>query len=564
MFKFLKEYLPYYKKYKKEFFLAFLGMLLVAISTAATAYLVKPVLDKIFIEKNETMLYILPIAIILAYFFKGVGAVLQQYYISYIGEDIVRQIRDKFLSHILNLDLDFFKKTHSGELVSRIINDINRIQNAIANQFASLIRDFLMAIFLLAVVIYQNPKLAFFALIILPIIIYPVGIISKKLKKWSKKAQSQTATLNTHLNEIFKNIETIKAYNAQDIEINNFKNHNLQYLKINLKTIKTQAILIPLLETLSAVIAAIVIVVGGKEVIDGKMSVGAFFSFMTALFMLTDPIRRISSTYSKMQDAIAANERLKEILNILPKVQNGKEKIDEIKTIEFKNVSLKYGDKEALKNINYKTQKPKIVGLVGDSGGGKSSFVSLIERFYDVSSGEILINNKNIKEYDLKTLREKIAYIPQTIHIFNDTIAANVAYGKEIDENKIIEALKKANLYDFVKKLENGIYTTLQENGSNLSGGQRQRIAIARALYTDPDILILDEATSALDNKSEEVIMKSINSLNDKLIFIVAHRLSTIENADEILVFKNGEITCRGSKEELLNNCKEFQRLYKG
>ena len=564
MFKFLKEYLPYYKNYKKEFFLAFLGMLLVSFATAATAYLVKPVLDKIFIEKNETMLYLLPIAIILSYLFKGIGAVLQQYYISYIGEDIVRKIRDKFLNHIMDFDLDYFKQTHSGELISRIINDINRIQNAISNLIANMIRDTLMSIFLLAVVIYQNPKLAFFALVILPILIYPISKISKKLKKLSKEAQKQTANLNKRLSEIFKNIETIKAYNAKEIEIKEFEKQNLNYLKINLKTIKTRAFLTPILELLSASVAAIVIIVGGKEVIDGEMSVGAFFSFMTALFMLTDPIRKISMNYSKMQDAIAANERLKEIFNKKPSITSGKEKLKEINSIEFKEVSLKYGEKEALKNINYKTSKPKIIGLVGDSGGGKSSFVSLVLRFYDATNGEILINDKNIKNYNLISLREKIAYIPQNVHIFNDTIATNIAYGKEINEEKIKDALKKANLLEFVEKLPNGIYTILQENGSNLSGGQKQRIAIARALYNNPDVLILDEATSALDNKSEAIIMETIHDLNDKLVFIIAHRLSTIENVDEILVFKNGQIVCKGKKEELLKNCEEFKKLYKG
>jgi len=561
MFKFLKEYLPFYKNYKREIFLALIGMLLVSISAAATAYLVKPVLDKIFIEKNTHLLYILPLAIILAYLAKGIGAVMQQYYVSYIGEDIVRQIRDKFLSHIMDFEIEYFKKTHSGELVSRIINDINRIQNAVSNYLANMIRDTLMSIFLLAVVIYQNPKLAFFALVILPILIYPIGIIAKKLKNLSKEAQKQTANLNEHLSEIFRNIETIKAYNAKEIELNDFKNHNLKYLKINLKTIKTRAILTPILELLSATVAAIVIIIGGKEVIEGKMSVGAFFSFMTALFMLTDPIRKLSMTYSKFQDAIAANERLKEIFNKKPKIVTGKETLEEIKNIEFKNVTLKYEDKTALSNINYKTQKPKIIGLIGDSGGGKSSFVSLILRFYDPAKGEVLINNKNIKEYNLKNLREKIAYIPQNIHIFSDTIAANVAYGKEIDENKIKEALKKANLLEFVENLPKGIYTKLQENGSNLSGGQKQRIAIARALYKNPDILILDEATSALDNKSEAKIIKTIESLENKLIFIIAHRLSTIENADEILVFKNSQIICKGDKEYLLKNCEEFKKL---
>jgi len=563
VWQFFKEYFPYYKNYKKEIVIAIVGMILVSVSTAATAYLIKPVLDKIFIEKNEQMLYILPLGIILVYFLKGVGTVLQQYYVSYIGEDIVRQIRDKFLSHITNLDLDFFKKTHSGELVSRVINDINRIQNAVSNSIANMLRDILMAIFLLGVVIYQNPKLAFFALIILPLMIYPISVISKKLKILSKQAQSKTAELNQHLSEIFKNIETIKAYNAQKYETDSFKKHNLNYLKINLKTIRTRAYLIPVLELLSATIAAVVIIIGGKEVIEGKMSVGAFFSFMTALFMLTDPIRRLSMTYSKLQDAIAAHERLKEILGRLPKIKSGQKEIKEIKNIEFKNVSLKYGDNYALKNISYKTEKPKIIGLVGDSGGGKSSFVSLIERFYDPDEGKILINNEDIKNYNIHLLREKIAYIPQNIHIFNDTIAANIAYGKKIDEKEVKEALKKANLLNFVETLENGIYTVLNEGGSNLSGGQKQRIAIARALYKNPDILILDEATSALDNKSEAVIMETIENLNNKLVFIVAHRLSTIENADEILVFKQGQIICKGKKEELLKNCEEFKKLYK-
>jgi len=564
MLKFLKEFLPYYKNYKKEIILSLIGMILVSISTAATAYLVKPVLDKIFIEKNETMLYILPIAIILAYLLKGIGTFLQQYYITYLGEDIVRKIRNKFLKHILDFDLDFFKKTHSGELVSRIINDINRIQNAVSAQIAEIIRDILTAIFLLGVVIYQSPKLAFFSLIILPFITIPVDKISKKLKKLSKEAQIQTAKLNKHLSEIFKNIETIKAYNTKEYELKNFKEYNKKFLKINVKIVKTKALLTPIIELFNAVIAAVIIIIGGKEVIDGEITVGAFFSFMTALFMMTDPIKKIAKNYSNFQDAIAAYERLKEIFNLKPKIISGKEKLNEIKSIEFKNVYLKYGNKEALKNINYKTNKPKKIGLVGDSGGGKSSFVSLIERFYDVSNGEVLINGKNIKEYDIASLREKIAFIPQNIHIFNDTIAANIAYGKEIDEEKIKEALKKANLLEYVENLPDGIYTILQENGNNLSGGQKQRIAIARALYKNPDILILDEATSALDNESEKVIMNSINNLKDMLVFIIAHRLNTIENTDEILVFKNGKIICKGEKKELLKNCKEFQKLYKG
>jgi subfamily B ATP-binding cassette protein MsbA len=539
-------------------------MIMVSSSAAAIAYIIKPVLDKIFIQKNEQLLYILPFGIVLIYFIKGLGRYIQTYYVTYIGEDIVRHIRDRFLKHILLFDMEFFKKTHTGELVSRIINDINRIQGAISHDLANFIRDILMAVFLLGVVIYQSPKLAFFSIVIMPLVIYPINKIAKKLKNLSKKAQAKTADLNKHLSEIFKNIETIKAYNASEFEWQKFKEENLNYLKINLKTIKTSALLNPILELMNATVASVVIIVGGHEVISGAMSVGAFFSFMTALFMMTEPIKRASNTYSNLQNAIAAHERLNELLKLSPKITSGKEILKYVSKIEFKNVLLKYGNKTALKNINYITTKPKIIGLVGDSGGGKSSFVSLLLRFYDPSQGEVLYNDKNAKTYDINSLREKIAYIPQTIHIFNDTIAKNIAYGKEIDEKKVIEALKQANLWDFVQNLPDGIHTVLQEGGSNLSGGQRQRIAIARALYKNPEILILDEATSALDNKSEAVIMKTIESLNDKIIFIVAHRLSTVENADEILVFKNGEIVCKGKKEELLKNCKTFKKLYSG
>ncbi|AZV47386.1 ABC transporter permease [Nautilia sp. PV-1] len=562
MWKFIKEYLPYYKHYKKEIFLAVIGMIMVSVSTAAIAYIIKPVLDKIFIDKNEHLLYLLPIGIIIIYFIKGVGRYIQTYYVTYIGEDVVRQIRDKFLSYILTFDMDYFKKTHSGELVSRIINDINRIQSAISHDLANFIRDILMALFLLGVVIYQSPKLAFFAIIIMPLIIYPIGKIAKKLKNLSKQSQAKTADLNKHLSEIFKNIETIKAYNAKIFEYEKFKEENLRYLKINLKTVRTSALLNPILELMNATVAAIVIIVGGHEVITGQMSVGAFFSFMTALFMMTEPIKRASNTYSNLQNAIAANERLKEIFHLKPQIVSGDKKLDNIEKIEFKNVSLKYGDNTALQNITYTAEKPVKVGLVGDSGGGKSSFVSLIMRFYDPSSGEILINGENMKRYSLEDLREKIAYIPQNVHIFNDTIAANVAYGKEIDEEKVKTALKKANLLEYIQSLPEGIYTVLHENGSNLSGGQKQRIAIARALYKDPDVLILDEATSALDNKSEAVIMDAINNLKDMIVFIIAHRLHTIDNADEILVFKNGKIECSGKKEDLLEKCEEFKKLY--
>ncbi len=565
MKQFFKYYLKYYKNYKKHFILAIIGMILTAGATSAVAYLIKPVLDKIFIAHNEKMLYILPVLVIVAYLVKGIGGFIEKYYIGYIGLDIIRQIRDDLLKHIIHLDLSFFHKIHSGELMSRLINDIERIKNAVSNQFAVIIKESLTALALLGVVIYQSPKLAFFSLIVLPLVIYPVNILSKKMKKISHKAQEKTSDINSHLSEIFSNIEGIKSYNTEKYELNKFEKYNYEFFKINLKAIKNNNLLLPIMEAFSASAAAIVIFVGGQEVINGDLTVGAFFSFMTALFMMTEPIRKVSTNINRLQDAIAAHERILELKSILPTIEYGKINIDKIDNITFQNVSLNYENKTALKNISFQAKKGEIIGLVGDSGGGKSSIINLILKFYNPTTGEILFNNTNSNEISNQSIRKNIAVVTQRVYIFNDTIAANIAYGKKIDEKKIKEALKKANLIKFVEDLDDDIYTILNEGGTNLSGGQRQRIAIARALYLNPSVLILDEATSALDNKSEEKIMQTIYSLSkDLIVFIIAHRLNTIENSDKILVLKKGELVCEGNKKSLLNNCNEFKKLYKG
>ena len=280
--------------------------------------------------------------------------------------------------------------------------------------------------------------------------------------------------------------------------------------------------------------------------------------------MLYTPIKRISGLYNKMQDALAANERINSIFEKSPAITSGEiEKIDSINSIKFENVSLKYDDIEALKNINLEAKKGEIVALVGDSGGGKSSLINLLVRFYDSSAGKITFDDIDIKDLSLKTLRENISIVTQRVYIFNDTIAANVSYGEELDDLKVIEALKQAHAYEFVLNMKKGINTVLDEFGTNLSGGQRQRIAIARALYKNPKILILDEATSALDNKSESLISKVIEEVSkDRITFVIAHRLSTIRNASKIALFKNGEIVDIGTQEELLENSTEYQRLY--
>ncbi|NPA73843.1 MAG: ABC transporter ATP-binding protein [Epsilonproteobacteria bacterium] len=564
MLEFFKEYLPYLKNYKGKLALAIFGMLLVSASTAAVAYLVKPVMDKIFIEQDIEMLYVLPVFIVLAFLGKGVGAFLSSYYLTYIGEDVVRIMKNKMLRHIVALDLDFHLNKHSGELISRITNDISKIQNAIASDAVNFFKSLFTVLGLLVVVIYQSPKLALFSIIVIPAAVLPISIISKKIKKLSKKSQEQNSRLTSSLSEIFNNYEMVKAYNAQEYELERFEKENLNYFKINMKNVKNQQLLAPIFEVVGAISIVAVIVVGGREVlVTHELTTGGFFSFLTALSLLLDPLKRLSNSYSKFQIAVAANERIKEIMSHPIMIESGKEKVEKIDNIEVKNLSLSYGDKKAVKNINFSAKKGDMVGLVGDSGGGKSSVVNLLLRFYDPSEGSILINGKDMRNFDINELREHICVVSQRIYIVNDTVAANVAYGKEKDIKKIKEVLKKANILDYIESLPDGIDTVLDESGTNLSGGQRQRIAIARALYRDPDILILDEATSALDNKSEASIMKTIEELKEKLlVFIVAHRLSTVENSDKILVFEHGKIVCQGDIDTLKKDCDSFKKLY--
>jgi len=553
---------PYFKDYIPYFLLALFGMILSAAGASASAYLVKPVLDDIFIEKNLEALQMLPYAIVLVYAMKGGGKYIQAYFSALIGLDIVRKIRNRLLNQMLHLDISFFHQFRSGELISRNINDVGRIKAVVSTMIPEMGRQGLTAIGLLGVVIYQSPKLSFFALIILPLIIFPLALIAKKLKKLSHRSQEKTSDITSRLTEIFSNIELIKAHAAEKFEHEKFAKENYDFYKISLKSVKTSELTGPLMELMGAIGIVTVIIIGGKEVIEDQMSVGSFFSFLAALFMLYTPIRRLSTLYNKLQDAVAAGERILYIFDQEPNIVSKENKsIEDIKSLTFNDVTLKYGDKSALNGINLNVSKGEKLALVGDSGGGKSSIVNLIMRFYDPNSGEIKIDDRSIDSFSLEELRNSISIVTQRVYIFNDTIAANVAYGKQIDTERVMECLKQANALEFVDEL-GGINEILNEYGANLSGGQRQRIAIARALYVDPKILIFDEATSALDSKSEAKITQALERITkDRITIIIAHRLSTIQNADKIAVLKHGKVICIDDEKALLKTCDEYKRL---
>ena len=559
----LSRFVPFFKDYIPYFILAIIGMALASGGTAFSAYLVKPLLDEIFIAKDRDMLMLLPYAIVAVYFAKEMGRYMQSYYTAYIGQDIIRRFRENILENMLRLDISFFHEYRNGELISRNTNDVERVRSVVSNLVPEFIRETLTILGLIAVVIYQSSSLAFYALIVMPLAIYPLSILAKKMKKISRASQEKISDITAKLSEIFNNIEVIQANNASHYEHALFQKENNRYFTLTMKSVKVAQLVSPLMETLGSIGVAVVIIVGGKEVIEGSMSVGSFFSFLTALFMLYTPIKKISGLYNQMQDAIVASERIFFLLDKKPSVVGGETSFPtEVTKVEFCNASLMYGQKQALKDVSFSAHKGEMIALIGNSGGGKTSLMNLLMRFYSPSHGSITINDIPIENFSLFDLRQNIGLVTQRVYIFNDTIAANVAYGKTMDENKVIEALKQANAYEFVESLEQGIYTPLDESGTNLSGGQRQRIAIARAIYTEPQILILDEATSALDSSSEQKITEAIERLiEDKITFVIAHRLSTVKKADKIVLLKNGKILAIGTDEMLRKTSKEYLNL---
>ena len=358
----LKQYLPYLVGYKKQFFFAVLGMIAVAVGTAGTAQLIKPVLDDVFINKDIGMLALMPFLLVGVFTLKGIGRYVQTYYTSYIGQDVVRKLRDKLVLHLTYLDMNFFKTIHSGELLSRVTNDISRIQMVVANIIPDLIRESLTILALTGYVIYESPKLALYFLIIMPLAIFPLTRLAKKMRKYSKLSQESTADMTTRLGEILSNIEVIKSNSTQVYEQERFAKENQNVFKFIMKQVKTNALTSPIMETLGSVAIGLVIYIGGKEVIDGHMTVGAFFAFATALFMLYTPIKKLSGLYNQAQDAITANTRMHELLDIKPDITSGTQELtDAIETIILKNVSLNYEDTPALQDISLKAKKENLL-----------------------------------------------------------------------------------------------------------------------------------------------------------------------------------------------------------
>jgi ATP-binding cassette, subfamily B, bacterial MsbA len=565
----LKRFLKYVWPYRWHLFVSFISMILIASTSGAIAYSVKPILDDIFIKQDTTMLYYMPFAILGIFGFRGLAYFTQSYAMAYVGEKVVRIMQIELYNHMLDLDINLYASTSPGSFISRVTYDTNLLRGTASTTISNLFREGFTIIFLISLLFYQNYQLAFMAIVGLPISGFLIIFFGKKVRKLSKASQELMELITSHLEESFGGIRIVKAFGMEDRERKLFADISQKVLKNNLKTAKVQSVTHPSMDIVAGIAICAVVYYGGRYVIADKITTGEFFSFVTALLMAYTPIKRFSTLNNSLQAGIAAARRIFDMLDTKPDIHD-KENAQLLppikKNIAFKNMSFTYesADEEVLQDINLKVKAGETVALVGSSGSGKTSLVHLLPRFYDVTSGSVEIDGVNIQDVTLKSLRAQIAMVTQEIILFNDTIRHNIAYGEEERSiEDVREAARVANALDFIEDFPDGFDTQIGARGVKLSGGQRQRISIARSILKNAPILILDEATSALDNESERAVQVALERLmSNRTTLVIAHRLSTIRNADRIVVLTGGQIVEEGSHDALLKLNGEYARFY--
>ncbi|EPR30400.1 ABC transporter transmembrane region [Alkalidesulfovibrio alkalitolerans DSM 16529] len=564
----LKRCLRYFKPYTWRIVLAFACMGVVAAATGAAAYLVKPALDEIFINKQSQALYFLPPLFVLVIAAKGLGRFLQNYIMQSCGLEVLEQIRRELYAKMVRLPLRFFEDNQVGMLMSRIIYDVMSIRNSMP-AVVMIVRQALTMLFLIGVVFYQNAFLAFWAVLVLPLAFYPFVYFGKKLRGLSRKNQVKLADISVFLQESFSGIRVVKAFANEDREKGRFEQENGRLIRIFRKEMIYNELSSPIMELVGALGIGLVIFYGGMQVISGESTPGTFFSFCAGLIMLYEPIKKMSESNKEIQRALAGAERVFEILDS-PEISVERDGTrvfsGPLQELRFENVTFQYPgcDGPALDKVSFTVRAGETLALVGPSGSGKSTLVHLIPRFYLPSGGTIMLNGHALDEFTLDSLRLNIGMVSQDTFLFNTSVAENIAYGREaLDMDKVQEAAKAAYAHEFILQLQQGYETIIGERGVKLSGGQKQRLTIARALLKNPPLLILDEATSALDTESERIVQKALeNLMRNRTSIVIAHRLSTVLGADRILVMEKGRVIAEGRHDELLASCPLYRRLY--
>lgn len=556
------------KPYKVKFAVAMIAALAVAGLSGAQAYMVKPLLDKIFFEKNTLFLSLLPFALVGLFLVKGIFYGLNFYLLELVGQTVIRDMRIRLFDHIHQQSLSFFHKTPTGEIISRIISDIIFMQGAISTVVVGLLRDFFQVLFLLTVIFTMNWKLALLSLVFLPAAAFPITKFGRAFRRISTKMQEETAEVSNIIHESITGAPVVKAFAMERYESERFAAQVHRLFQVIMEDSRYRRVQHPLMEVIGGIGMALIIWFGGKEVIAGNSTPGTFFSFMTALIMIYEPIKGVSKINSTVQQGLAAATRVFSLLDILPEIAD-KEDARTLPPFQgeivLQDVSFSYdGITPVLASINLTVRRGEILAIVGPSGSGKSTLANLIPRFFDIEKGTLLIDGCDIRDVTLKSLRDQIAIVTQQTILFNDTIRNNISYGDPSrSENEIKEAARAAYALNFIEQLPKGFDTVIGESGVRLSGGERQRLSIARAILKNAPILVLDEATSALDSESEREVQRALDNLmKNRTTFVIAHRLSTIKNADRIIVVKNGAIVEEGSHEALLQQHGEYEALY--
>ena len=563
----LKRSLGYFIPFKKYIFFACIFMVLAGLCSAATAWLVKPALDEIFIAKNQDYLLYIPLAFIGVTLCDAGSRLLQNYLMQIAGLGVLETMREQLYHKVILLPLGYYEESRIGVLMSHIINDVGAISHSMP-AIVMVVRQIITLVSLVCVVIYQNPKLAFWALIVLPFAYYPFIYFGRRMRKLSRKSREKTGDITALLQEMLSGIRVIKAFGTEEQEKIRFDKENKRLLRLSIKQSLASEFSSSTMLFISSLGVGLVLWFGGKQVIDDQMTAGTFFSFVAALMLMYDPVKKLSVANLNIQNALAGADRVFSILDnpALCIEKGGERKLeDSFKELRFDHVGFAYETgATALDSINFSIKSGERIALVGPSGAGKTTLVNLIPRFYDPREGKLLLNGHALAEYDLGSLRRQIAIVSQDNFLFNMTVFDNIAYGQSSpDRDACIAAAKAAYAHEFIEAMPEGYDTIIGERGIKLSGGQKQRLTIARAIMKNAPLLILDEATSALDSESEKIVQKALdNLLKNRTSIVIAHRLSTIINADRILVMSKGKILAQGPHDELLHASPLYAKLY--
>ena len=563
-----KRLILFIKPYWKRLGLAVICIVLSAAANLYVPWIIKDMVDKVLMDKDMMLLNLIAGGIVVVFLFRGIFYYGQSYLVSYIAQRVIIDVRELLYIKFQKLQLSYYEKKQTGTIMSYITNDVAALQAALVDSLIEMVTELSILIGSLIMMFYLDWKLSIVTLVVVPVIGQAMKVFGRKLKMSGALIQERTAEITSLLQESISGVRVVKSFAREDYEIKRFQNQNDLNFRANMKSVQLSSLLTPTVEFLAAVIVAVILWFGGYQVVNGALTAGALVAFLTYAVNLANPVKRISRVYGTINKAMAAAERVFNVLDTqeILKDKPGAVELPKISgTVKFDHVSFGYKEGvNVLHDLTLEAKPGQVIAFVGPSGAGKSTIANLIPRFYDVTSGSIKIDNIDIRDVKIKSLREQIGVVPQETMLFSGSVKDNIRYGRlDARDEEIIEAAKAANAHNFIMNLSDGYETKIGERGITLSGGQRQRIAIARAILKNPRILILDEATSALDTESEEIVQEALDKLMiGRTSFVIAHRLSTIIHADKIIVLENGRVCESGTHQQLMQTGGLYSHLY--